>query len=254
MGGSEKGLCDMHVGFNSIFRQIPSPVLRKVFPVMFPSRWNGLQELRDKEGPYSLKMFDDHRCIFVHIPKCAGISINQALFGHLGAGHRTIGWYQLIFEPGKFNSYFKFSVVRNPFDRLVSAYTFLQGGGLTEKDRRWALEHLSGYNDFDSFVKGWLTRKNIYIGLHFIPQYRFVCTRNKKVMVDYIANVETLDQDFNKIANRLGVGGELPMQNTSARSHAYQDYYTDETRAIVREVYEDDLQIFGYDFEGKITI
>jgi len=44
-----------------------------------------MRKLVTKQG-YSLKGFDDKQVIFIHIPKCAGVSINQTLFGNLGGG------------------------------------------------------------------------------------------------------------------------------------------------------------------------
>ncbi|HTL74630.1 MAG TPA: sulfotransferase family 2 domain-containing protein, partial [bacterium] len=79
--------------------------------------------------------FDQHRCIFVHVPKCAGISLVKSLFGDFDCGHTNLRRYQIMFAPAEFNGYFKFTIVRNPFDRVVSAFLFLKKGGVNEKDR-----------------------------------------------------------------------------------------------------------------------
>jgi hypothetical protein len=118
---------------------------------------------------YSLKPYDTYKCIYVRIPKCASRSISQSLFDNLGGGHKTILEYQLIFSSKEFNSYFKFAFVRNPWDRLVSAYHFLKEGGKTERDRTWADEHLSPHIDFDAFVKTWVNRNTIRSYEHFCP-------------------------------------------------------------------------------------
>src|SRR5690348_9215487 len=52
------------------------------------------------EHEYSYKPFDDTKSIFVHIPKCGGVAINNAIYGHrLGGGHTTLEEYTNIFEP-----------------------------------------------------------------------------------------------------------------------------------------------------------
>lgn len=79
---------------------------------------------------YSFKPFDESKSIFVHIPKCAGVSINKSLYGNLAGGHTTFDEYIIIFEPKCIENYFKFTFVRNPWDRVVSAYFFLQKGGV----------------------------------------------------------------------------------------------------------------------------
>ena len=47
---------------------------------------------------YSYRGFDEKKAIFIHIPKCAGVSVNRSIFGDLGGGHNTIEEYISIFE------------------------------------------------------------------------------------------------------------------------------------------------------------
>src|SRR5579864_4267416 len=51
---------------------------------------------------YTFRPFDEHRCIFVHIPKCAGVSICTSLFGNLAGGHTDLRTYELVFSPAEF--------------------------------------------------------------------------------------------------------------------------------------------------------
>jgi len=101
--------------------------------------WTTYQRRRRSvtEHGYSLQCFDEYRCIYYHIPKTAGLSVCQGLFGHHGPGHIDARTYRLIFGRAHFEKYFRFTFVRNPWDRLVSAYHFLQAGGLDREDRAW---------------------------------------------------------------------------------------------------------------------
>lgn len=90
--------------------------------------------MRQIYNNYSYKPLDNLKCIFVHIPKTAGISISRSIFGNLGGGHTKIRDYELIFSAKDFNNYFKFTFVRNPWDRIFSAYRFLKNGGINEED------------------------------------------------------------------------------------------------------------------------
>lgn len=215
---------------------------RWVFRCFRPAKF---AELQKKRGP-----FDAYRCIFVHIPKCAGISMVRSLFGDFDCGHTGLRRYQIMFGPEEFNRYFKFTVVRNPFDRLVSAFHFLKKGGLNEKDQSWAQRHLAAYEDFDSFVRGWLTRGRIRTALHFRDQCSFLCVEDTRPAVDFIARLENLPEDFAVICQRLGIQATLQEANRNpSREKDYRGYYTPESRAIVEQVYADDLRVLGYTFD-----
>src|SRR5437868_3464466 len=118
------------------------------------------------------KQCRESRCIFVHIPKSAGISIRHSLSLNLGS-HTTLARYRSLLPPRVFENCFKFTFVRNPWDRLVSAFLFLKKGG--KGNEKWARKHLSAYDDFEAFVRQWVTRKNIWSFAHFRPQFQFIC-------------------------------------------------------------------------------
>jgi hypothetical protein len=214
------------------------------FRTFRPAKFAALQK---KRGP-----FDERRCIFVHIPKCAGISVVKSLFGDFDCGHTSLKRYQIMFGPAEFNRYFKFTVVRNPFDRLVSAYLFMKKGGINEKDKRWAERNLAPYADFDAFVKGWVNRRNIWSGLHFRPQTSFICVKKNLPGLDFVGYLENLPADFDFICRKLQIKSSLVEANRNrSREENYTEYYTDETRAIVAAAYADDLRVLGYNFDNS---
>lgn len=214
------------------------------------SHWKNrekFERLRNKEGDYSLKGFDRLECIYIHIPKAAGVSINKALFGNYGGGHNTVHTYKKIFGPALFRQYFTFTFVRNPYSRLVSAYRFLKNGGFNKNDTAWAAENISEYNTFDEFVDKWLNEENIWSYIHFKPQYSFVCDINLKPEVDFIGKVETIDEDFDKVCKALGVKNNLSVYNKGkADTSHWENFYTDDSFEKVAEVYHRDFEIFRY--------
>ena len=207
-----------------------------------------LRQIKSKGDHISLKGFDDLKCIFVHIPKAAGISVNKALFGNYGGSHHQLKDYQLIFSKKEFYEYYKFTFVRNPWDRLVSTYFFLKNGGFHENDKNWFDENLSKYSNFEDFVLHWLTNENIYKWIHFIPQYEFI-TVNNKVLVNDIYKLENINDSMNKISSKLNKRIELKHENRNPnRNVKYRDYYSPQTKAIVSSVYKKDIELFDYQF------
>ena len=186
---------------------------------------------------------DAHRCIFIHIPKTAGTSVAEALF-NLPSRHIPYTEY-LRASPRKFRSYFKFAFVRNPWDRLVSTWSFLRKGGMNEPDRAWADRHLSKYSDFDSFVRDGLGRPEVQSWIHFRPQADFILAPDGTVMVDFVGRYERIGEDFSIIARRLGVREALGAHNHS--DHApFASYFTPTSAGIVASVYARDIDAFGY--------
>jgi len=202
------------------------------------------------ENSYSLKPFDDTKSIFIHIPKCAGVSITNLLYGNLAGGHTTFDDYSLIFSPREIKHYFKFTVVRNPWDRVVSAYHFLAKGGMNDDDKQWAEENISDYKDFKSFVKGWLSAENILKYHHFRPQHSYFTALHEKLEVDYIAFLENLHNDFEVIREMVDSSAILEQKNKSNHND-YKDYYDEETKMIVANVYAKDISLLGYNFDNS---
>jgi len=224
---------------------------RLAFRVLHPIRFRRLQAQRRETTRYgnTCRPFDERHCIFVHIPKCAGIAVCQSLFGVPSCGHKPLRLFQIMYSPEEFRSYFKFTVVRNPWDRLVSAYCFLKDGGINERNRLWAEANLAGYENFGAFVHDWVNPKNIQSSHHFTPQCDFICIEKNRPAVDFIGRHERLAEDFARICERLNVKATLQAWNKGqSRARDYREYYTPETRRIVAEVYADDIELLGYEF------
>lgn len=199
------------------------------------------------EGSYSLKPFIDTKSIYVHIPKCAGMSINTSLYNSPGGGHRALSTYLYLFDYEDFSNYFKFTFVRNPWDRLVSSYTFLKKGGMNSADNDWFQSNLSKYDDFNVFVQEWLNKENIQSYHHFKPQIDYISDIHNKVSLDFIGRFENLESDFNKVASKLNIQAKLTRVNSTPRG-SYRKFYNDKTAEIVGDIYKEDIQMLGYEY------
>lgn len=235
---------------------LPYSVRRLWYRIVFPSRYARLQAYRSPENKdgFQLSHLDDTRCIFIHVPKCGGSSIAKALFGEEHVGHATHRQYRMLFTKEEYLSYFKFAIVRNPWDRLVSAFHYLKGGGNGEADACWAEENLKQFNDFETFVREWLPSKKLDSTYwHFMTQAHFTNTEAGIKDLDFIGHFESMASDFKKIADTLGMDVELPYLNRSNRRSDYRSYYSDETASIAAEAYKVDIDTFGYKFDAPVA-
>lgn len=239
---------------NKLFWSLPYAMRQLLFKWNNPQEYLILQDLKlsipKKLSAPTFKPFLEHKCIFVHIPKAAGVSVGYSLFQRHTGNHTTIAEYQMAFSQKEFGSFYKFTFVRNPWDRLLSAYLFLKAGGRNKGDKKWAEEHLSCYSDFTAFVLDWVNPKNVQLGIHFKPQHLFVTNPgSKKLQVDFVGKFESIETDYLTVKKQLGRGGNLKFENsTSDKPSDYRDYYTQQTKEIVAQVYKADIVLFNYSF------
>ncbi|MHC4939829.1 MAG: sulfotransferase family 2 domain-containing protein [Planctomycetota bacterium] len=234
--------------FDWVVSVAPHHVRRRLYRTAHSWEFEYFESFRkvENEDGYCLRSFDEHGVVFVHVPKAAGISVCRSLFGNLAGGHTTIAQYQVIFHPAEFDRYFKFTFVRDPWDRIHSAYHFLMRGGFGELDACWARENLGGFANFDDFVKRWVNEKNIESWVHFRPQHRFVCLPGRPTpAVDFVGRFENLEEDYEFVRARIPGAGPLRHENRTERPD-FRDDYSEESRAIVARVYRRDIDMFGY--------
>jgi hypothetical protein len=96
---------------------------------------------------------------------------------------------------------------------------------------------------FDQF----LDQARALTHVHLLPQAKFVCDERGTCLVDFLGRFERLEQDFAAIAERLRIGAELAWHNRSTHED-YRQYYNDQSRQLVAELYREDIEAFGYEF------
>ena len=79
-------------------------------------------------------------------------------------------------------------------------------------------------------------------------QVNQLCDAQGKLLMDYVGKLETLDEDWKFICERIGIPHvELPRKNVSVK-RPYTDYYTPETRDLVARHWAQEIELFGYTF------
>lgn len=187
----------------------------------------------------------------MHIPKTAGASVGQLCMsrGIRGIGHNTRdpNYVSLAQYKRSHPGIFSFTIVRNPWDRLVSAYHFLSRGGLNANDSEDADRYVNRYSGFNEFVAGAFRDDAILRQIHFRPQYQWISDENG-IIADYVGKFENLQHDISECLALIGMPDyELPHVNRATHEH-YTHYYSGESIEIIRNVYARDLALFGYSY------
>ena len=193
-------------------------------------------------------------CIFVHVPKAAGTSVNKAIYG------RTLGHYSACEIQEKFpklyERVFTFSLVRNPWDRVLSAYRFACVGRTDSMGVNNPGQYrIPEFGSFERFVCEWLPKQNVdRLDYIFRPQWMFVCDERGQVMVDHLGRIEEMNATVEILADKLGQKISIKNENStrSSRENDFREAYTrPEMIDIVRSVYGRDIDLFKYSFDSE---
>tara|TARA_Y100001937_G_C7111668_1_gene327905 strand:+ start:947 stop:1531 length:585 start_codon:yes stop_codon:yes gene_type:complete len=139
------------------------------------------------------------------------------------------------FEEKKYNwsNYLKLAFSRNPWARAVSYYNYRRRGP-------WGRELLQGINSFKQYVQLKHIEKT---------QTSFFLDKEGNCLVDFLGKLENIQEDFEVMCKKINLQScKLPHLNKTTSKH-YTEYYDDETKQIVAELYAKDIEYFGYEFE-----
>lgn len=230
----------------------------------------------------------EHKCIFIHIPKTGGQSVENVFLNSIGLTWKTraplllhanaeesIGPQRLehlkaseytqhhYVSEELFNNYFKFSIVRDPWSRMFSFYKF-HGYALLTDFKTYVMKY---------FMKDPWNRVQYFV----CPQVEYLYDNDNNLLVDYIVRFENMDEDFKKVSDKFAFGlDKLPLinksipnqnrfykkaeklvqrfpelkieDNTENLKSDYRANYDDEIKEFVAEIYKKDIEAFNYTF------
>lgn len=231
------------------FARLPDKIRWALAGHRYKQQFRKLQRWQtQKAGQLSLSETEKLNTIFVHIPKTAGVSVSQSLFGNLAASPTPVFLYLALYGQQKLDDMYKFTFVRNPWDRVISAFTFLKAGGMNEYDAHWAKKFLTDFTDVNDFVVRGLVNQDIRNWMHFCEQaYFLIDPRTNKIGVDFLGRYENIADDFQTVSDRLSVSTCLQHLNThGAGKHSFRDVLGRKSIETISDLYRQDIQMLGY--------
>ena len=149
-------------------------------------------------------------------------------------GHISVQQIVPYLDTSIWQDYFKFAIVRNPFDRFISICFFLNRKNplFLETPLQW----------MKSAIKVQRFRERVLVK----PQYQQLIDAQGNIAMDYVGRYEVLQDSIDEICQRLQVETtQLQKRNTSEHKQ-YREYYDDELKSAVEIFYQEDLTRFNY--------
>ncbi|MCV0371067.1 sulfotransferase family protein [Filomicrobium sp.] len=223
-------------------RRVSSPFFRK-----YPYSGSVWIRAVDKRGMIAL----DHGFFFNRVPKSANSTVAVALARACGVASISEdsdgNWAKFAFkmpsalsrsEVSDFDSTFKFTFVRNPYHRILSAYLDKVRTGRKTK----------GMSSFPEFCR-FLDNGGLLNNAHWAPQSSILLLPIDRF--DFIGRVEALNADLATVFAAL----DFPLPDKFSRAgppatkaaEMMREHYTDECREIVARLYRTDFEAFGYE-------
>ena len=189
-----------------------------------------------------------YKFIYVGVPKTGTTSIESyiktkyKIIPHCHKKHTPI-----YFHDEKYFDCFKFGFVRNPWDWVISWYFYA-----TDEFERPVRDHMSLktwlYKD-NNCNEAWIPETVRCCYQPLVPQYKFLCDAQGDLVMDFVGRFESLQHDFDRVCEKIGIPKfKLDFKNRTQRSISYEDYYDSETRDLVSNLFEKDIDLFKYTF------
>ncbi len=198
-----------------------------------------------KPNQHPLRKGKYNNFIFIHINKTGGTSIAKAI-GLPTIRHLPVKKVIDIVGQKEFEEAFKFTAIRNPWDKVVSQYKYRVNTNQTAMKsnpisfKNWVVKT---YGEQDEY---YLDKPKM-----FAAQSDWLKDYNNQLPNFEIIRFESLHADFQKIAKQIGVKSKLRHLNATQKD-VYTDYYDEKTKSIIEDWYKEDIERFGYKYKGNI--
>ena len=139
------------------------------------------------------------------------------------------------------DGFFAFTLVRNPWDRMVSYYHWLRAQSFNNP-----AVSVAKTNDF----AGFLADRSTQMSISNWPYANYPTDATGTERCQLFARIEALDTDLDPLWSHLGFRLNVPHVNKSDRPSDYRFAYTEATTEVVARLCATDISRFGYRFDA----
>jgi len=214
--------------------------------------------------------------IYFVIPKCGSATVRNSLDRHVEkkclpgffSEHFTIDRFLKSRYSSLMDTYFKFTFVRNPYDKIYSG--FVQDKFAATHYPRWKEEKKDIFcevgDDFNQYMQKHVATNDImndWSWVCFTPMHAF-SHHNDCYQLDWFGRAENLEQDLRTLSSKLDLDvRDIESKNVRtpiAKGLKYLDRYERKTILLVNQLYKYDFEFFGYemlnpdDFPEKVEV
>lgn len=217
--------------------------------------------------PYVASQIKKNGFWFVDVPRTSSSSIKVELSKRFGKvygksglldkeletsnlikDHRTAIYIRTLIGHKAWDRIFTFSIVRNPWDRILSLYHY--------RSRKGSIPTGMAFRDYVIELES--SNCGTKGALHYLPAHRYGATdylldEDGILLVDFVGRFEDRDQALKTISEKIGhrLPSDAKVQAARPDNKHYSHYYDDETKEVIARVFAKDLATFEYQFEDK---
>jgi chondroitin 4-sulfotransferase 11 len=200
--------------------------------------------------------------LFLHIPKTGGTTIKNHLRTFRGNIPMPIHPHILDYV-NRFPEtleFFKFCVVRNPWDLVVSRYFYrkqiIENRGNSSQVNNPNASFTEFVTDEDLYMesfKTWVNKDSEAFRLYderksFGAQYDLISDGDENILMDKILRYENFEDEVRELLLSFGISQIRDLHLNKSNHVDYKIYYTDQTRNIIANRFEKDIDYFKYTF------
>lgn len=205
---------------------------------------------------------DTNKFIFIHIPKNSGTEMTKQLRKTYKNTETLVGvdfsgdlknrgidkmhlYYDVIdryISIDKFDNYFKFCIIRNPYNKIYSAWRYICKGRRRQYN-----------NDVNDFIKYKLTEEFMYgrqsnprdERVHYRPQYTFLYDNKNNKYADFVIRYESLNEDISKMNEQFDL--KIPLYDNGNTNKSYIKHLNKESIQKINSLYKKDFELLNYE-------